>query len=308
MKKIVIICLSAIALTLNYACNDSLDKELFEKSVLLTNNGWIDEEMQITESGLIEVPLVLSINGTDGNDKSVDVRMKFDSDTLSAYNFNKYRNQTALYYNEVPTGAVTFKDAIINIPSGKIKSTSALILDTKQITDKYADYVIPVAIESVSEYKVGQNIYSKALLHVLLKNSFSGNYAGDLGVFKITDTGNKITVSNKTFYAVTSNKCYFFAGQMDRSKMDRNKFIVNITIDNEGVITMESPNPDLLFKQESAKITITKENHPNDNRYEIVTTALTLAYTFKDLTLVDKPTLRCTGTVSIQKNVLKVQP
>lgn len=306
MKKIVIICISAIALTFNYACNDSLDKELFEKTVLLTNNGWLDEEMVITESGIIEVPFVLSINGTDGNKKSVDARMKFDSDTLSAYNFNKYRNQIELYYNEVPTGAVTFKDATINIPSGKINAKSVMMLDVNQITDKYSDYVIPIAIESVSDYKVGQNIFSKALLHVLLKNSFSGNYSGDLSVFKTTDVSNKITVSSKTFYAITSSKCYFFAGQVDRSKTYRSKFIVNITIDNDGVITMESPNPDLMFKQESAKITITKENHPNDNRYEIVTTSLTMTYTFKDLTLPNGPILKSSGTVSIKKNVLKV--
>lgn len=305
MKKIVLICLSALALTVNYSCNDGLNEELFEKSVLLTENGWIDQEMKITESGVIDIPLVLSINGTEGNNKSVDVTMKFDPDTLSEYNFNKYRNQTPLYYLEVPSGAVSFKDATINIPSGAIKAKSSLTLDVNKITDKYADYVIPVSIAGVSEYKVAKNDYSKALLHVLLKNSFSGNYSGDLSVFKTTSTGNKITVSNKTLYAISSNKCYFFAGQMDRTKTDRKQFIVNITIDNAGVITMESPNPDLEFQQEKASIKISYDTYPNDNRYLIETTALNLEYTFRDLTAVDKPMTRTTGTVSIQKNVLK---
>lgn len=305
MKKIVILCLSALAVAFNYSCSDGLDKELFQKSVLLTSNGWVDTDLDITESGIIEVPLVLSVNGTEGNNKPINVGVKFDPDTLKEYNFNKYRNQTGLYYNELPAGSIAFKETSISIPAGQIKTKSSLMLDVNKITDKYADYVIPVAISSTSEYQIAPNLYSKALLHVQLRNSISGNYSGDLSVFKINNTANKITVSTKTFYAITNNQCYFYAGQVDRTKTDRNQFIVNMTIDNSGVITMESPNPDLSFKQESASIAITREKHPNDNRYEIVTTAITMSYTFKDPTSADKQLIRATGTVSIQKNVLK---
>lgn len=309
MKKILFICISILTLSLNYSCNDELDDELFEKFILLTKNGWIDQSLEITSSGLIEIPLVVSVNGTSDNDRSITVGVKFDPDTLSGYNFEKYRNQTSLYYNELPAEAISFNDETINIASGQLKGISAITLDLNKVTDKYADYVVPVAIENTTEYRIAEEKYSKSLIHIVLKNSFSGNYTGEIGVYKTksdgsNDTNNKFTVSTKTFYAISNQQCYFYAGQYDRTKTERNNFIVNITINDDETILMNSPNSDLALKQESASVEITSEAHPTDNRYKIVTTILSLKYTFKDLTLDDKPVVRAEGSVSMRQNVL----
>lgn len=309
MKKILFICISILALSLNYSCNDELDDELFEKFVLLTQNGWIDQSLEITSSGLIEIPLVVSINGTSDNDRSIAVGVKFDPDTLSGYNFEKYRNQTSLYYSALPSGAISFNDETITITSNALKGISGMTLDLNKVTDKYADYVVPVAIENTSEYRVAEEKYSKSLIHIVLKNSFSGNYTGEIGVYKTksdgsNDTNNKFTVSTKTFYAISDKQCYFYAGQYDRAKTERNNFIVNITVNDDGTISMDSPNSNLDLKQEDASIEISSEPHPTDNRYEIVTTILALKYTFKDLSLDDKPVVRAQGSVSMRQNVL----
>ncbi|MFV0417459.1 MAG: BT_3044 domain-containing protein [Dysgonomonas sp.] len=309
MKKILFICISILALSLNYSCNDELDDELFEKFVLLTQNGWIDQNLEITSTGLIEIPLVVSVNGTSDNDKTIAVGVKFDPDTLSGYNFEKYRNQTSLYYSELPSGAISFNDETITIGSNALKGISNMTLDLNKVADKYADYVVPVMIENTSEYRVAEDKYSKSLIHIVLKNSFSGNYTGEIGVYKTksdgsNDTNNKFTVSTKTFYAISDDQCYFYAGQYDRTKTERNNFIVNITINDDETISMDSPNSDLNLKQEKASVEITSEPHPTDNRYEIVTTILTLQYTFKDLSLDDRPVVRAQGSVSMRQNVL----
>jgi len=308
MKKILYICISILTLGFVYSCNDDLDDELFEKFVLLTNNGWIDQSLEITESGIIEIPIVVSVNGTSDNNKTIAVSVDFDSDTLQEYNFEKYRNQTALYYSEVPSGSISFNDQTITIPSGSLKGVSALTLDLNKITNKYGDYVVPVTITKTSEFQVAKSAYSKALLHIELKNSWSGNYSGDLNIYKTKDNGdndtsNKITVGTKTFYAVSDQQCYFYAGQFDRTKSERNDFIVDVTIDDDGNIAMESPNAELEFKQENASVEYTVEAHQTDNRYNIVTTILYMKYTYKDLTASDKPVLRAEGTVSMRQNV-----
>jgi Domain of unknown function (DUF1735). len=324
MKRILLICISAITLILTYSCNDGLSEELFKKTVLLTNNGWIDQSMTITDSGIIEVPLVLSINGTSGNEKTVTVGVTFDSDTLYDYNFEKYRAQTGLYYIQVPTDAVSFADSVLTIPAGDNSVVSKLYFDLNKVTNKYADYVIPVAIKSASAYSVANGKYGKALLHVKLNNSFSGDYSGDIIVYKTnanttgknngytTDASNALSVGSKSFYAISSNKCYFFAGKMGRTDDDRSKYIVNMSILKNVAggdsIVLDSPNPDLNLIQESgAKIDISSVPFENDNRYKTVTTMITLNYLFRDLasTSTTKSMLRAQGTVSMTQKVLK---
>lgn len=324
MKKILFICVSALTLILTYSCDDGLSGELFNKTVLFTKNGWVDQSMTIPDSGFIEVPLVLSINGTSSNDKVVSVGVGFDSDTLYDYNFEKYRAQTALYYTQVPTEAVAFADSALVIPSGENSVVSKLYFDFNKVTDKYADYVIPVSIKSTSAYSIAGGKYGKVLLHVKLKNSFSGDYSGDLIVYKTkpnttginngytNDASNAMSISTKSFYAISSNKCYLFAGRMDRTGDERRKYIVNMSILKNVAggdsIALDSPNPDLGLMQESgAKIEISSIPFENDSRYETVTTTITLSYLFRDLTstLAIKPMLRAQGSVQMSRKMLK---
>ncbi|MDR2954414.1 MAG: DUF4361 domain-containing protein [Prevotella sp.] len=310
MKKLLSIYVLMSMLIFSYSCDDGVDEELFDKYVLLTENGWKDKQMEITADNKVKVLVTASISGTSANDRDVSVNVKFDPDTLQGYNFEKYRNQTGLYYSELPSAAISFDNRNISIASGKDHGETYLTLDIDQIDNKYADYVIPITIESASEYTIARDAYSKALLHVQLKNSFSGDYSGDLNVYRTNSGGgnesgdeNKISVGTKSFYAISNDQCYFYAGQFSRTTADREKFIVNITIDDDGNITMDSPNPELDLKQESASIEITKEAHKTDNRYEVVITKLDLKYTFKDLSTLDKPMLRAQGAITMQQNV-----
>jgi len=324
MKKILFICVSALTLILTYSCNDGLSDELFEKTVLLTKNGWSDQNLTIPDSGIIEVPLVLSVNGTTSNDKVVTVGVAFDPDTLYDFNFEKYRAQTALYYTQVPTDAVAFTDTTLVIPAGENSVVSKLFFDFNKVTDKYADYVIPVSIKSTSAYSIAGGRYGKALLHVKLKNSFSGDYSGDLIVYRTlpdstgmsnvltNDVSNAMTVSRKSFYAISSNKCYFFAGSIDRTGDNRRNYIVNMSVLKNAAggdsIALDSPNPDLgLIQEPGAKMEISSVPFDNDNRYKTVTTTITLSYLFRDLTstLETKPMLRAQGSVQMSRKELK---
>ena len=304
------ICSAVFLLALPYSCHDELDDELFEKAVLLTNNGWIDQELYLDESGLIDIPVVVSVNGTSGNNTPVDVAIRLAPDTLSNYNFEKYRNQTELYYQQPEESVLAFNDETILIPAGELYGASGLTLDLNKLSDWYADYVIPLEIESTSAYKIAAAEYSTALVHLVFKNSFSGNYSGEIAVYKTkadgsNDSGNRLTVAVKSLYALSDRQCYFYAGQFDRTSVDRDQFIVDLSLSEENELSLSSPNADIDLTMEEGSVEVNTVDHTTDNRYTIVTTTLKLKYTFIDVSSLDQPVLRAEGTISMNQHVLK---
>lgn len=306
MKKIHLL-IFALASIL-FSCNESIDYEQFEKKVLITKNGWVEQEIYL-DSTNVTVPFVVSINGTTGNSENVKVQVSEYSDTLNQYNFEKYRYDSLLYYTQLPAETYSL-DRNITIPAGEVKGVGGIRLNIDAISDIYADYVLPLAITSTSAYQIAKNSYSSTLLHLIFKNSFSGSYSGKMTMYKTNsngsnDTSNKIEVSTVTLYALTHKQCYMYAGNYSRGSSARNKFIINIENDN-GMLTLSSPNPDIQLKQESATIEVSESNSITDNRYKIVSTTLTFRYTYIDLGDITKPTLRAEGTISMNRdNVLK---
>lgn len=293
-------------------CNDRLPEEQFQKLVLLTKNGWIEQSIDISDStGVIKLPIAGSISGTSTNQENIELLLGYDTDTLNGYNFLKFRNQTELYYNVVPNEALSFDSNNINIVEGNDMGITNLFVDLDKITDKYIDYVIPIQIKSTSGYLLSNPKYSKALYHIQLKNKYSGNYTGEITVFKtkgsaeVNDDTQKITVGNKALYAITDTTCYFYAGQVDRNKVDRTKFIVNVTFHKDGTVTLDCPNTALNFIAESASISVSKVDNLNDKRYQNVTLTLITQYKFNDLAPTNPVRLRAQGTVSLTQTVLR---
>lgn len=297
-------------MVIGYSCNDGLPDEQFEKLVLLSKNGWIDYDIDISssQSDIIEIPIVASISGTSTNKENVSIDIDFDPDTLSNYNFEKYRAQKDLYYSAVPDDAVSFESTTIAIMKNEDRTITTLRLDLSKVTDKYKDYVIPVQIKNASKYTLSENRYTKSLYHLQLKNSYSGNYSGGITIYKtkgsaeVNDENQKLTISSKTLYAISDSVCYFYAGQINRTSTDRDKYIVNVIFHKNGTITFESPNSDLGLVLENISINISKTENSTDQRYEDVTTTLDMTYKFTDVSL---NRLRAVGLVSMKQSVLK---
>lgn len=309
MKKIIYHIVVLLIVVLNYSCSDGLPDEQFEKLVLLTKNGWINQDINLINSnGIVEIPIATSISGTSNNIENVLVNLDFDPDTLNGYNFEKYREQYSLYYSPVADSAVSIDNKNVSIMKNENSGVTKLIVDLNKIKDKYKDYVIPIKIENATKYVIAANTYTKALYHLQLKNNYSGTYSGTTSVYKtkgsaeINDVDQKISVANKVLYALTDSTCYFYAGQNDRSNVNRDKFIINITFHKDGTITLEAPNADINFVLEKIEMTISKGENKNDNRYENVTTALDMTYKFTDLS---SNRLRSEGLVSMSQKKLK---
>ncbi|MDL2257014.1 DUF4361 domain-containing protein [Bacteroidales bacterium OttesenSCG-928-I14] len=312
MKKIIYI-VSVLLITFMSAC-DELPDEQFDKKVNLIKNGWVDMNLEILADNIIEIPVNISVSGTSKNEKTVEVVLDTISKLLSDYNFEKYRNETELYYNLVPAEALSFSKDVV-IPAGEEQVNTIVKVDLNKLTNRYGDYVLPIGIKSTSEYSVGNSNYSTGLYHIVLTNRFSGNYGADIAVMKLRPNGasiltDKTSVANKSLYAISNNECFFYAGQYNRNSLGRDKFIVKLKIDNEE-ISLSGVNPDLGLEitalDSIPKVSYTIERNREDNRYVTLTTKIDLSYVFMDLGLEKPEKRRAAGLMSNSRSVLKEQ-
>jgi hypothetical protein len=288
-------------------CVGELPEEQFEKYVLLTRNGWVEQDIEFTTSSKVDLPVVVSVSGTSVNKENVEVKLKYDTDLLARYNLEKYKLQEGLYYVPVPQEAITLNSAV-TIPSGSENAMVGLTIDFDKIADPYKDYVIPVSIETVSKYSLqpldqGAILRrSEVLYHVRRMNSFSGDYTGSSTVFQTsgrgtaqspyTKKGTGSPVLVKTLYALSEDECYFFAGQFDRNNVLAKDFIVKVKMNEDESLAFSSPNPALQLNVDTviikdgtrSRITTSREPVSTDQRKEQVTKTFKFVYTFYDLT------------------------
>lgn len=274
------------------SCIGDLPEEQFEKYVLLTKNGWVEQDVEFTSSNEVTISIPISISGTSVNKENVQVTLAYDTLLLNRYNLEKYKLQTELYYSCIPVEAIELEDVML-IPAGSDQVVASLTIDFNKVADLYKDYVLPISIKEVSKYSLQKiesvNIlkHSEALYHINRINSFSGDYSGDAVVFKtnrlLKNIGEGVPVPTKTFYALSENECYFYAGRIDRNQINRHKFIVNVKLDESGLLVLSSPNPDLQIVQENCVLQTLMKPVPADARYQMVNKTITFSYTFFNL-------------------------
>lgn len=318
MKKAIYICISVLIVAFTQSC-DQLPEELFEKKIYLVKNGWLDWELNIPNSGTIEISVPVGVSGTSENDKDITVKLGLDQEALATYNYERYRTDTDLYYAEIPQEALAFPENVV-INAKQDIAHAVVKIDVSKLTNRYADYVLPLKIESVSEYETNPD-YSTGLYHIVFTNKFSGSYSGNMSVTKVrvngsNDETDKISIGNKVLYAVSPDECFFYAGKYDRNTRGREKFVVTVKMGEEisgssaKKVLLDQFNPDLDIKYWYNKfdsISTVENNsvpHPNDNRYEMQTTMFDLSYTFMDLGLETPQRYRLLGKMSRIKQVL----
>ena len=140
MKKIRYIygimgCLLIILMPGLSSCNDKLADELFMKNSYIVHNGWQEYALEVTEDNTAILPIYFGVNGTSGNDKDIVLTVELDPDTLAGYNWDKYKNQTNLYYKILPEEAYTFGADTWTIPKGELKTTASVKIDLNKIEE-----------------------------------------------------------------------------------------------------------------------------------------------------------------------------
>ena len=139
---------------------DKLEDELFKKNTYIIHNGWQDYSLEVADDNTTVLPVYFGVNGTSGNDKEIHITMEVDPDTLDAYNKDKYKSQTDLYYKILPEGTYTFDADSWNIKSGELNAAAYIHIDLNKIREVgnlYNDYVLPLRITSSTGEEMGAN-------------------------------------------------------------------------------------------------------------------------------------------------------
>lgn len=302
LKYLFILLISTAALS---SCSDELDDELFYKFAYLTSNGWKSYDLDVSDENTADLKIYFGVNGTSDNDQDIIIEIEADPDTLAAYNFDKFKNQTQFYYPILPAQAYTFDKSSYTIRAGEITATAIANIDMKKLDDPYQEYVLPIRIKSATGIGAGPGKYTKLLANILFTNQYSGAYSGS-GTLKEVGTNSTLEVSGARLYATSTNACYVYAGNVTRSNTDNYRdYAIDLSFEENGDINMWCNNQEMEFEPLAAKMERKYSIIYDDNRYYNQTTTLSLEYRYKDLTPGEDRKLSYTGTISINKKVLK---
>lgn len=167
-------------LTLSTAsCEEGiLDKEQYQKEIYLIgayNRVWTTEVSYSDQE--VQTYFTVSSSGSLALDKDVNVKMKINEELVDIYNVKYWTvlNEDK-YYKPLDQSLYSIPslgNTVIKHSEG-ISAEVPMFIKTANL-DIDQSYVIPVEIESTTEYPVNTSGY-KMLILLKLKNDYSGNY------------------------------------------------------------------------------------------------------------------------------------
>ena len=295
MNKSFILFLSLTLLLICSSCNDEWTEEQFENYISfkapITSQGVSDIYVRYKgdEKTTFKQPLIVS--GSRTNAKDITVHVALDSDTLDVLNYERFQNREDFYYRELNSEYYTFPSNV-EIKAGENISLMDIDFTLKDI-DMVDKWVLPITIEDDPSYGYVANPrkhYRKALLRINPFNDYSGTYSGTAlkTVMEGYENETPIVKAEIKSYVVDENTVFFYAGNIDEDRPDRENYKIYATFDSTGGVVFSADNPDLQFQvNKDASYTISEQ--PDDIRPYLLRRYLTINnidYEFSDYTLV----------------------
>lgn len=279
------------------ACNNGLPDEMFEKKVIINQNGFLDYELDYTSSETSDTIISVAVSGTSKLKKDVIVNMQIDKDTLDNYNWERFRNQEILYYDLLPENCYEFNGKNVVIKSGTEYTDIPITFHLEKI-DKNKQFVLPISIANSSDYKIGESKYSTVLMRIKLTNQYSGTY--NLSA-TLKESGSDETLEvrmNRELSVMDDNTCYLYAGNIAENRIDRELYKINITVKADSSITFSALNPDMILNADQPVLDL--ENPKNrvsriitqdvtNKQKQLIITTFFVNYSYTDLTTPDYP-------------------
>ena len=228
------------------ACNNDLPDELFVKRVVIAENGFQDLRVEYPEDGTVNTQITISISGTSVLSKDVEAQVKVCPDTLDDYNYERFVQDTMLYYTLLPEDCYTLEnEGKVTIKKGDEYALLSVQFDLSRL-DMFKDYVLPLEVSSVSDYEVGEPKYRKALL----------NY----------------------------NTCRMYAGGVYETDTDRDRYVIRVTVNSDSTLsyTAMTPEINLITEGDASQNRISISESPDllvQNK-SVITTTLKMNYSY----------------------------
>lgn len=185
MNKIKFYSCLLTAASLMVACED-LPDEQFTKYANFTRSDYQEWVMEYDPSGEVTSDVSISISGTSVLSKDLKVEVELNTAKLDSFNFEKFRNETALYYEVLPEDCYEIADYGTTIKAGDEFGLMPVKFHLDKI-NKYKNYVLPLSIFRVSANSIALSPYYFTLMNIVLKNNFSGLYSSSLKCYSPDD-------------------------------------------------------------------------------------------------------------------------
>lgn len=309
-----------VALVSFSACNDEWEDELYVHMVSLKapiNNGEVSSiYVRYKPNGEVIYDLPVLISGSTPLDKTLDVRIAVDPDTLTALNEANYHDQRRdLWYELLPQTNYEFPSTTCHIPAGSRKELFPIKFKFSGM-NLSKEWVLPLTIEEDPSYVTNKRKgWRKALLHVLPFNDYSGNYSATaMNIYFAESSDDPLVVDSRRAHVVDENTVFFYAGTKEDDAIDREAYKINVKFETpteqtktrkKGNLTITANNPDINFRvsgQPTYEIwDETDSNQPYLlHRYYV----LYINYTYDDITTSEVPTsYRAEGSLTMERKI-----
>lgn len=324
MKKISIYLASLLAITtLATSCNDEWSEEQYEHYVSfkapLDDNGVTAVYVPFTRhnedgtnkygEGESSYQLPVIVSGSTTNSRDVTVYVAHDTDTLGILNYERFQMRDDLYYKDM-TDYAEYPE------SATIKSGSDVgLLDIRfhfNGIDMVDKWVLPIKIvkSDVGYAPHPRKHYAKAMLRIYPFNDYSGDYSATTLMLANSLAPNEaIGMKTSRAYVVDENTVFFYMGNIDETRSDRNLFKVycQFSGDEQGTVRMWSDNPKTNFQYDGKAAyriyeTMDGTKPYMKHRYVIINS---INYTFDDYSLAQPYTFSYTvsGTLTLERKI-----
>lgn len=312
MKKSLLIFFTLSLSILVSSCNDEWTDEQFEN--LVSFKAPIEREgisniyvrYKGNEATTFQLPLIVS--GSTTNSKNITVNVSVDSDTLSVLNYQQFQNREDYYFRELDPKYFSIPSTVkINAGENIGLMPIDFTLDGIDMVDKW---VLPLTIDESNSYTANpRKHYRKALLRINPFNDYSGTYSGTAlkTVMEGYENESPIVKSEIKTYVVDENTIFFYAGNIDEDRQDRENYKIYAKFDDNGGVVLSADNPDLnlqVNKDASYKI----NEQMDEVRPYLLRRYLTINnidYQFSDYTLVPNVSLtyKVTGSLILERRL-----
>lgn len=247
MKNLITYLILAGTLLLGGACNDEWKDEIYRKEVglksVLNSQGVTDVYLRYKANGEVTYRLPVIVGGSQTNEQNLDVRIAVDNDTLADLNEARWKKRTDLYYQQLGEAYYELPSPTCHIAAGECVGLYDIRFKFVGL-DLVDKWVLPLTIVDGPSYQANpRKNYRKALLRVMPFNDYSGSYSATSMNIYVEDNASAMTAASRTLFVVSEKQCFFYAGVISEELIDREKYKVVLTFNEDGTMTAKAADP-----------------------------------------------------------------
>lgn len=270
--------------------------------------------------GVVKYDLPMILSGSTMNNRSLNIHVALDPDTLARLNKEVYGHREELYFQQLESKYYNMPETV-EIPAGECTAVLPIEFTLDADLDQADKWVLPLQI--VDDPSLGYQAnprkhYRRAMLRLLPFNDYSGTYdASQYLVYIDTDKNNPFTVASQRAFVVDERTVFIYAGTRDIDFLDRKLYKVFIRFPEKGDDTKRlevwSDNPEINLTPDPeypANFVMYDEMDELKPYLKKIFITVNLKYTYEDYTTIPGKRIKYSveGSLSMQRDLNTLIP